>query len=117
MASFDSGNRRRDRKMREVTEAARFPTVRFTSTRIEAVRWSGAPGARTGRWRATGRLELHGVARTRTVVLDVAERGGRLSFRGAFDVALADHGIERPGVGPVKIGRTIRVRLSLVAQR
>src|SRR6056297_3497691 len=34
VASFDSGNNRRDRKMRAVTEASAYPLVRFQSTEI-----------------------------------------------------------------------------------
>jgi polyisoprenoid-binding protein YceI len=113
VASFDSGNRTRDRTMREVTEAARFPTVTFVSRQVRADAWSGAPGARRGRWTVTGDLTFHGVTRPVTSVVTVREAGGRFVASGRFDVSLTAHGVERPAIGPSRVGDTLRLAFTI----
>lgn len=116
VASFDSGNRTRDRTMREATEADRFPTVRFASQSIQVRSWSGSPGSRTGRWRVTGTLTFHGVSRTVSVDVAAREQRGRFIATGSFPIDLSDYGVDRPGVGPVKIGDRIRLSFTIVGR-
>ena len=115
VASFDSGNGTRDRNMRKATEATRFPTVRFRSRSIQVRSWNGRAGARSGRWRVTGDLTFHG--RTRRVLVDVQAREsrGRFVATGSFPVDLSDYGVDRPGVGPVKIADRITLSFEIVA--
>lgn len=40
IASFDSGNRRRDAKMQRTVESKRYPTVRFTADRGDVTTWA-----------------------------------------------------------------------------
>jgi len=63
VASVDTGNAKRDAHLREPDffDAARYPKMTFTSTRIEKVA--------EGRWNVAGDLTLHGVKRE--IVLDV----------------------------------------------
>ena len=115
VASFDSGNGSRDRKMREATETERFPTVTFASQSIQVRSWDGAAGAKRGRWRVTGDLTLHGRTRRTSVDVEVRQQNGRFIATGGFPISLAAYGVERPGVGPVKIGDTITLSFRIVA--
>jgi polyisoprenoid-binding protein YceI len=64
LASLNTGVPALDEHLRseDFFEAAKFPTARFRSTRVE-------PGAAKDRLRVTGELSLHGI--TRPVTLDV----------------------------------------------
>ncbi|MEL6616398.1 MAG: YceI family protein [Bacteroidota bacterium] len=115
VSSFDSGNGTRDRKMREATEASRFPTVRFASRSIQVRSWSGSAGARSGRWRVTGDLTFHGRTRRVSVNVEARESRGRFIATGTFPISLAAYGVERPGIGPVKIGDQITLSFEIVA--
>lgn len=109
VASFDSGNDRRDRKMREVTEVARHPEVVFRATNIEPLVWGRTADGRAGRWRATGTLTFHG--RTHPVEAPVRIRAGTDSVyaRAQFAVSLTRFGVERPSLLWASIGDTIRI--------
>ena len=117
VASFDSGNGARDRKMREATEADRFPTVTFVSTSVVPERWDGAPGRRSGRWTVRGGLTFHGVTRPVVARVDVVERGGAVTASPAFDVDMTDFGVERPGLGPAKVADRLRFRGTITTVR
>jgi polyisoprenoid-binding protein YceI len=109
VASFDSGNDRRDRKMREVTEAAKYPQVEFRATDIEPLIWGRTTDGRAGRWRATGTLTFHG--RTHPVEAPVRIRAGTDSVyaRAQFAVSLTRFEVERPSLLWASIGDTIRI--------
>lgn len=112
VASFDSGNRARDRKMRDVTEADRFPTVTFEAQRVRVPQ-----GTAPGTWTITGVLTFHGVRRTADVAADVTYRNGTLTAEGSFPVSLDAHGVERPRLVGIPIGDEITVRFEIVAAR
>ncbi len=115
VASFDSGIGARDRKMRDVTEAVRFPDVTFVSRTARPESWAGAPGSRRGRWRIAGDLTFHGVTRPAEALVDVREDGTALVAEGGFEVSLTAHGVARPRLGPAAIGDVIRLAFSVVA--
>lgn len=108
VASFDSGNGARDRKMLEATAADRFPTVTFVSTSVAPERWGGAPGRRAGRWTVRGGLTFRGVTRPVVARVDVVERGRAVTASPAFDIDMTDFGVERPGIGPAKVADRLR---------
>lgn len=115
VASFGSGNGARDRKMREVTHAARHPDVVFTARTVRADAWAGAPGSRRGQWTVAGDLAFAGTTRSYTVQVAVREENGRFVAEGAFPVSLTAHGVERPRLGPIPIGDTIQLRFAIRA--
>lgn len=115
VASFDSGNRSRDSKMREVTEPERFPSVTFTVRRVRVDRWNEATGERSGQWTLTGDLAFHGVTRSVTVTADVTMRGGMLTASGSFPVSLTAHDVDRPRLVGIPIGDEITVRFDVRA--
>jgi polyisoprenoid-binding protein YceI len=114
VASFDSGNDRRDRKMREVTEAERYPTVRFRATEIQPLRWGRTREGRAGQWRATGTLTFHG--RTHPVDAPVMVRvaGDSVRARAQFAISLTRFEVERPSLLWASIADTIRIDARIV---
>lgn len=64
-ASIDTANQKRDDHLRgaDFLDAAKFPTITFTSTKVEK--------AGEAKWKVTGDLTLHGV--TREIVLDLSD--------------------------------------------
>lgn len=109
VSSFDSGNGRRDRKMREVTEAEQYPFVEFRATEIRPLLWGRTADGRAGRWRATGTLTFHG--RTHPVEAPVRVRAGTDSVyaRAEFAISLTRFDVERPSLLWASIGDTIRI--------
>jgi len=109
VATFDSGNDRRDRKMREVTDAEEYPLVRFRATDIRPLRWGRTDDGRAGRWRATGTLTFHG--QTHSIDAPVRVRVGEDSVyaRAQFAISLTRFEVERPSLLWASIGDTIRI--------
>ena len=87
----------------EVLDVARFPAIAFASTTIEP---SG-----TDRWQVTGRLTIHGQART--IRFAVARVNGR--YRGDVAIKQRDFGIEpiRVAGGTVKVKDELRVQFDI----
>jgi len=109
VSTFDSGNDRRDRKMREVTEAEKYPLVRFHATDIRPLRWGRTSDGRAGRWEATGTLTFHG--QTYSIDAPVTVRAGQDSVyaRAQFKISLTRFGVERPSLLWASIDDTIRI--------
>ena len=107
VASFDSGNGTRDRRMREATEAERFPEVTFASRSVTPTTWRGAPGARSGRWIVRGDLSFHGVTRTVEATVDVREERGRFVAEPAFEIQMTEFDVPRPRLGPARTSDTL----------
>ncbi|MEM8560075.1 MAG: YceI family protein [Bacteroidota bacterium] len=114
VASFDSGNARRDRGMHEATEADEFPTVSFVSQAVSAEPWAGEAGSRTADWIVTGKLTFHGITRDAQARVEVTEEEGSVRFDGQFRVSLEAFEVDRPGYGPTRIGDQIRLRFEVV---
>lgn len=94
-ASYDSGLGVRNQDVRTYyLEAERYPEIRFTSRRVEAL----APAPADGSWhlRVTGTLELHGVRREIAVPVAVRTLGNRIVAEGRLKVALRDYAIAVP---------------------
>jgi len=109
VASFDSGNDRRDRGMREVTEAGEYPHVTFRGTDFSPVLWGrGADGYR-GEWAITGELTFHGRTHPIADTVNVRVSEDTVQARAQFDVSLTRFDVERPGFMGFTVGDTIRV--------
>lgn len=116
VASFDSGNNRRDRKMREVTEAERYPTVEFRATDFQPELWGRASEGHAGRWRVTGDLTFHGRTHPVEVTADVAINEDRVRIRAQFPISLTRFEVERPSILWASIGDKIRIDARIVAR-
>lgn len=115
VASFDSGNDRRDRKMREVTAASRHPTVRLEAERVEVPSWTAAGDSASGTWRVVGALTFHGRTHPVQVDVDVRQRGDRLRAQAQFDVSLTRYAVDRPRLLFVPIDDVIVIDVDVVA--
>lgn len=117
MASFHSGNDRRDRTMREVTETKQYPTATFRATDLEPILWGRGSDGYVGRWRATGTLTFHGNTRPIGDTVDVRVREDTVRARAQFPISLSRFDVERPGFLGFSIGDTIQIDARLVAKR
>lgn len=114
VASFESGRDRRDRKMREVTEAATYPVVEFRATDVRPVQWGRSNEGHAGRWEVTGDLTFHGQTHPVEAVVDVRTTDDSVRARAQFPVSLTRFDVERPELLWVPIGDTIRIDARLV---
>jgi polyisoprenoid-binding protein YceI len=91
----------------EVLDSQKYPDIRFTSTAIEP--------AGPDRWMVTGRLSLHGEARSTR--FSVARQEGR--YRGTVVVKQRDFGIKPISIvgGTVKVKDELKVEFDIVAQK
>ena len=88
----------------DVLDSARYPDIRFTSTRI-------APDG-ADRWRVIGDLTLHGTSRPLTLV--VVRRDGH--FRGTVSIRQRDFGIRPISIagGTVKVKDELQIDFDIV---
>lgn len=106
VASFTSGPDRRDRKMREVAEADRYPIVSFRATHIRSRQWGRSHDGHAGRWTVTGDLTFHG----QTHPVDVRVTDDSVHAHAQFPVSLTRFDVERPKLMWVApIADTIRI--------
>jgi polyisoprenoid-binding protein YceI len=111
LASLDSGNRNRDRHMRETMRAPLFPRV---SLRLDHIHWDpptgrGTPGT------ASGSVEMLGIERPVDVTLLGQRSEDRLTVEATFEVRLETHGVERPRFLMQPIDDRVPVRFRGVA--
>lgn len=115
VASFNSGKDRRDRKMKEVTEAARFPTVSYRVTDIHPQRWDRSSDGHAGQWLVTGDLTFHGQTHPVDATVEIRITDDSVHAHAQFPVSLTRFGVERPELLWVKpIGDTIRIDARVV---
>lgn len=115
VGSFHSGKDRRDRKMREVTEADRFPTVSYRVTDIHPQRWGRSSDGHAGRWRVTGTLTFHGETHPVDATVDVRITDDSVHAHAQFPVSLTRFDVDRPKLMWVKpIADTIRIDARVV---
>lgn len=115
-ATFDSGNRMRDEKMREVTRAADYPEVVFRARDVDLLLWTETGSGGEGVWRLTGELAFAGTTRTVSTDADVAWDGRTLTATGFFPIDLDAYGVERPSLLGRAIDETILLRYEVVAR-
>ena len=118
VSSFDSGDRNRDTHMLEVMEASRFPFVVVKGVaQLEGGLLAVAQKATTADVKLQAEVELHGVKEPMTIPLTVELRpDGTARVKGAFEVSLERHQIERPSLLFVKIDDACKVDVDLVAR-
>ncbi|MFP4229087.1 MAG: YceI family protein [Salinivenus sp.] len=114
VASFDSGNNRRDRKMREVTEADAHPVVEFRGTEFEPAGWGRGADGPAGRWAVTGDLTFHGQTHALSDTVRVRSDGETVRADAEFPVSLTQFEVERPGFMGVTVKDTIRIEAEIV---
>ncbi len=114
VASFDSGNDRRDRKMREVTEAEQYPLVRLRGTEIQPLRWGRSSDGKVGQWEVAGTLDFHGKTHPIDATVRVQTGPDSVYARAQFPISLTRFEVERPSILWTSIGDTIRIDARIV---
>jgi len=84
--------------MREVTDAAEYPLIRFRATNIRPLRWGRTKDGRAGRWEATGTLTFHGWTYSMDTLVQVRAGKDSVCARAQFKVSLTRFGVERPSL-------------------
>jgi len=107
IAQMKTGISARDRKMREMFDAKRFPRITATFTQLapRAIR-ARAPAA------LPFRVQVHGVEKSVTPKLSRYSEtaGGRARLRAEFDLTLQDFGLEPPvAMGFIRVGDQVHV--------
>ena len=128
-ASLETGNRMRDRKMRNThLEVDRFPEILFKSTSIKVgpEREGAAPPPASGNRGSAqggpqrkalveGVLSLHGVDRTLMVPAAIRYDNGTLTAEGSVALTYSDYGIPIPRFLWLVMEDDIKVRFRFVA--
>jgi polyisoprenoid-binding protein YceI len=115
VASFDSGNRRRDRKMRETLNAAEHPAVRFRTDSVRVDAWGRTRDGHAGRWTVYGPLSFHGRTRPIEATVRVRVTDDSLVAGTSFPISLTRFEVDRPRLLFVPIDDTIRVEAAVRA--
>lgn len=106
-AAFDSGNANRDAHMKEVVEAARYPTieVRAIATNVQL------PDATTTvHVMAKAQVDFHGVKKVLEVPVDLTSTSdGRMRAVSHFPVSLDEYKVERPSLFFVKVDDSVQI--------
>lgn len=117
VASFDSGNKRRDRNMRDVTEADTYRYVRFRSTSIAPKQWGRTQDGYAGIWTVVGDLTFHGQTHPVEAEVKVRIEGESVTARARFPVSLERFGIDRPALAWIApISDTIQIDAQIEAE-
>jgi polyisoprenoid-binding protein YceI len=116
VSSFDSGDRNRDTHMQEVMETSRFPFVVVKGVaQLDGALLAVAQKATTVEVKLQAELDLHGVRQPMTIPLTVELRpDGTARVKGAFEVSLEKHRVERPSLLFVKVDDACQVELDLL---
>ena len=115
VASFESGPDRRDRKMQEVTDAEKYPTVTYRTTDIRATHWGRSVDGKSGRWRVKGDLTFHGQTHPVDATVRVRVTEDSVFAHARFPVSLTRFDVERPKLLWVDpIADTIRIEAEVV---
>jgi polyisoprenoid-binding protein YceI len=89
-------------------ESDKYPYAVFTGKVNEPIDYK-----KDGTYKVTltGKLDMHGVAKDRTIDGTVTIKGGEISFDSKFVVALKDHNIEIPSLVAQNIAETVDVTI------
>ena len=114
-ASLDTGNKSRDKKMREAhLQTDQHPVIGFRSSKVEAI----APTLRDGEtqeMKVTGTLALHGTDKVITFPVKAVRRGTELTVTGETTLRMTDYGIPIPGFLFIKVKDEVKVMFEVVA--
>ncbi len=116
-AEMDTGNRSRDRQMRQMFESDRFPAIRGVFGRIEPERirqeLRKSPG---GKASLDFTLAIRDIARpVHAVASNFREAGRGVSFDVDYDVSLSDYGLvpPKPFFGLIKVDDRVAVKTTV----
>jgi polyisoprenoid-binding protein YceI len=117
VASVDTGNDSWDAKLRQPAwfDAAKYPKIRFESTRVKPV---------GGRWEAVGRLTMHGVTKEITLPFTFEGRlegpnpDPHIGIHATFSFDRRDYDMAWAGNAEAKaVGHMVTVEITILAKR
>ncbi len=113
VGTLRTGNSRRDRDMRSVIEADKYPTVRFDATSVSSHTPFGPDGTPAV---LHGTFSLHGVTRPVDVPVTVSRIADSVRVVGAFPLDVTAHGVGglRRMLGMLRVNEVVDVRLTLL---
>lgn len=117
VATFNSGDPKRDKKMRSVVETNAYPVVAFVSTRLEVVSQDGVSDYKLP-VRLIGKLTFHGktIGIIAPVKLGFNPVDYTMSAEGNFSVRISDFDIEIPRLLFFKVEDEIVIKFRVVAK-
>ena len=115
VATFDSGNSRRDRKMRETLNVEQFPSVRFRTDSVRVEAWGRTSDGQAGRWTVHGPLTFYGRTHPIEATVRVRVTDDSLTAGTSFPVSLTRFEVDRPTLLFVPIADTIRIEAHVQA--
>jgi len=107
--SVDAEKLIRHLKDPDFLDVEKFPTARFSSTRIQ-------PGGDQGTHTVTGNLELHGVTRSITFPATIQVAGDHVDVKAEFAINRQDFGIAYPGAPDDLIKDDVLIHLDISAK-
>jgi polyisoprenoid-binding protein YceI len=115
--SLDTGNDRRDKKMRETLNVEKYPLISFTLNRVRLIQKASDTGP--ARYQVEGILRIHGVERPVTVEVESKREGNRVTIFGKMPLDITDYKIDPPRVPVlafIKMDKNVTVEFNLVAE-
>jgi len=114
LSSFHSGDGNRDAHMLEVLEVEKHPSVVFRGT----LKLDDQGTLPAGPVLIAGEVDLHGIRTPISVPVTLESQGdGVWRAKGAFDVSLDAHNVERPALLFVKIADECHIEIDLLMRR
>ena len=111
VSSMTTGNTMRDRKMKNMFEAERFPKIAY---RFDA---ASLPESGQGQAELRGWLTIKDVTRVLPISVDVIRENHAISFTGETDIRLNDFDLKAPSVlGLIKVDDRVHVKFKIVYQ-
>lgn len=92
-------------------ESSKYPTSTFKGKIIETIDYT-----KNGSYpvTATGKLNIHGVEKDKTINGTLKIENGKITLDAAFDILLEEYKIERPSIVMMKIAEKIAVKALFV---
>ncbi|HET7819403.1 MAG TPA: YceI family protein [Bacteroidia bacterium] len=92
-------------------ESDKYPYATFTGKIIDPINYS-----KDGTYKVdvTGKLNMHGVEKERTIPCNVIIKGGEITVDTKFIVALKDHNIEVPSLVAQNVAETVEVTAKMI---
>jgi polyisoprenoid-binding protein YceI len=109
-------SQRDDQFQGRIMDTADFPLATFVLTKPIALGSVPADGV-VIHPKATGKLTLHGVAKTVTFDLDAKRSGGAIDVSSSMVITFADYNVDNPSGGPASVGDSGTLEFLLVLSK
>lgn len=104
VADFDSENSNRDSHMMEVTEAIKFPSIKFFSSSIQE---------KNNQLEVKGTIQFHGVSKEVVFPIKQDQKQNIKTVEGEFEILLDDFKIEKPSLMMVEVENKVKIAFKM----